>query len=142
MTTLATLLQQWATPVIRWQSVTWMVGIASTFAFLAVFWWALQRRREREAFYRYELTRRLLERSETKDEAIISWLRETEENDARRRRDGLLLTAWALLGIGGGALVAMHRKLFHDDAIGPWTFVGAAVALFVYLLVTRRRSAG
>jgi hypothetical protein len=140
--TFATLLQQWAPPLIRWQSVTGMVGIASTFAFLSVFWWSLQRRREREAFYRYELTRRLIEQPETKEGALVEWLRETEQSDARRRRDSLLLTAFALAGSGGGALVAMQRKLFHDDAIGPWTCVGAGIALFVYLLLTKAQGAG
>ena len=125
--------------MIDWSSLTTIVSIASTFGFLSVFWWALQRRREREAYYRHEGLRRLMERSDASSETIGLWMRDAEEREDRRRRDGLLLAALVFLGIGSGILVALHRHPFTDETIPGWGSLGTGIAMALFLLITRRR---
>jgi serine beta-lactamase-like protein LACTB len=84
--------------------------------------------------------RLLMERADASAEAIAAWLREAEDTDARRRRDGILLGAFALCGAGGGALIALHHKLFRDDAVPAWISFGIGAAMFLYLFFARKRS--
>jgi hypothetical protein len=124
---------------IDWPALTAIVSIAATFGFLSVFWWALQRRREREAYYRYEVLRRLIERTDTPSDVINTWMRDAEEMENRRRRDGLLLAALTFLGVGAGILIALHRHPFVDETIPGWGSLGTGIAMFLHLLITRTR---
>ncbi|HJQ38657.1 MAG TPA: hypothetical protein VKB93_16090 [Thermoanaerobaculia bacterium] len=125
--------------MINWASLTAIVSIASTFGFLSVFYWALQRRREREAYYRYEGLRRLMERSDAAPEMIGTMMRDADELENRRRRDGLLLAAFVFLGIGAGILIAVHRHPFASEGIPGWGSLGTGTAMFLHLLFTRKR---
>ncbi len=124
---------------IDWPNLTAIVSIASTFGFLSVFWWALQRRREREAYYRYESLRRLMERSDVTSDTIGTMMRDADELENRRRRDGLLLAAFTFAGVGAGILVAVHRHPFSDESIPGWGSLGTGIAMFLYLLFTLKR---
>lgn len=124
---------------IDWPNLTAIVSIASTFGFLSVFWWALQRRREREAYYRYETLRRLMERSDVAPDTIGTLIRDSEEMENRRRRDGLLLAAFTFSGVGIGILVALHREPFASEAIPGWGSLATGIAMFLHLLFTRKR---
>lgn len=128
-----------ALPHIQWPQLVAIVSIASTFGFLSIFWWALQRRREREAYYRHEVLRRLIEGADAPADTI-NWLRESEAIEARRRRESVLLGALALCGAGAGTLVAAHRNLFDGFAIPGWISLGTGLAMFVHVLVTRKRA--
>ncbi|HKV12816.1 MAG TPA: hypothetical protein VJ725_32025 [Thermoanaerobaculia bacterium] len=121
----------------RSAALIWVVGLASTFTFLSVFWWALQRRREREALYRHETARRLIERGET--ESALSWLRENEAEAEGRRRGGLGLTALLSMATGIGILLGMH-DLRGEVAIHGWVPLLAGAALLVHLFFTRRKA--
>ena len=109
--------------------------MASMFTFLSVFWWALQRRREREAYYRYELARQLAARAapETEQNAFLEWLRKQDEIEERRRRNGLMLGALVLIATGLGFLIAVDLR--KDEAIMGWVplFIGAAMLLHLGL---------
>ncbi|MFP5285415.1 MAG: hypothetical protein ACLGI9_06730 [Thermoanaerobaculia bacterium] len=120
----------------RWQALIWIVGIASTFTFLSVFWWALQRRREREALYRHETARRLIERGEA--ERAIVWLREDEATAETRRREGLKLSALVWIATGLGVLIGLE-KLQDDKAMLGWVPLLVGAALLLYSYFSRRR---
>lgn len=126
-------------PIIRWNAVLSMVITASVFTFLTVFWWALQRRRERESYYRYELARQMLERSDTPHPTIVEWVREVDAIEQKRRREGVLMTACIALLSGIGALIPVGT-VFHDESIPGMIAAGLGLALFIYLLITRRSS--
>ena len=121
----------------RWGALLWIVGTASTFTFLSVFWWALQRRREREALYRHETARRLIERGEA--EIALSWLREDEAAAEDRRRMGLRLSALVAIATGIGVLVGLP-DLQDEEAILGWVPLLIGVALLIHLLFTRRKT--
>jgi hypothetical protein len=121
----------------RWVALLWIVGTASTFTFLSVFWWALQRRREREALYRHETARRLIERGEA--ERAISWLREDEAAAEGRRREGLRLSALVWIATGTGVLLGLP-KLQKEEAILGWVPLLIGAALLVYLFFSRRKT--
>lgn len=123
----------------RASTLVWIVSMASMFTFLSVFWWALQRRREREAYYQYELTRLLLERSSGNDQQdrFLAWLEQQEEREERRRRHALMLTAAVLIATGLGFLVPLRDELFHEDAILGWISLFIGLAVVVHLVITR-----
>ena len=76
----------------RWQAVIWIVSIASTFTFLSVFWWALQRRRERESQLRYDLARRMMEVDDAAERAAgLAWLRAKKYEDHATPEDVFLV---------------------------------------------------
>ena len=125
----------------RPSALIWIVSMASMFTFLSVFWWALQRRREREAYYRYELARQLASRSEGNDRALfLAWLREQDALDERRRRDGLSITAFVLVGTGVGFLMAVD--IHEEDSIMGWVPLFIGVAIFLYLAASHARRRG
>ena len=113
-----------------------MMSIVSFSLAFSVVWWSTQRRREREAYYRYELSRLMLDRYADGPEKVMHWLRDQETADALRRREGLRLTAWIML-CGGFATLIGFRFALKDDALFGWVPIGIAVGLFVYLLVSR-----
>ena len=116
-----------------------MMSIVSFSLAFSVVWWSTQRRREREAYYRYELSRLMLDRYADGQEKVMNWLREQEAVDAQRRRDGLRLTAWIMLA-GGLATLVGFRFALDDNALFGWVPIGIAVGLFVYLLLSRPSS--
>jgi hypothetical protein len=122
----------------KWQALIWIVSMASMFAFLSVFWWALQRRRERESQLRYDHVRRLLERDGPEERrAALAWLEEQESAELIRRRQGLALTSLVLVAIGLGAFIAL-QQLHGDDTIPAWWSLLIGLALQLHLLLTRR----
>lgn len=115
----------------------WIVSMASMFTFLSVFWWALQRRREREAYYRYELARQLASRSEGADQHVfLEWLREQDAIDERKRREGLKIGALVLIATGLGFLAAVDLR--KDESIMGWVPLFIGIAMFVYLATSKR----
>ena len=120
-----------------WNALMPIVGMASTFTFLSIFWWALQRRREREAYYRYTLARQMLEQKTVPDTTVLDWVREMETAEQKRRRDGTLLGALVTFLAGGASLIPF--ALEREESIPSFLCVGVGLALFVYLIITRRR---
>lgn len=111
--------------------------MASMFTFLSVFWWALQRRREREAYYRYELARQLAARSEVSDpHGFLEWLREQDKSEDHKRREGLTLGAMVLIATGLGFIVAVGPR--GDESIMAWVPLFIGLAMFLYLSMTGR----
>ncbi len=92
-------------------TVLFLIPIAGTIslaAFLAVIGWARERRREREALYRHETARRLVDQGKMSNEELVAFLREEVERPARARRDGLRLAGVLLAALGLGMLIAMR----------------------------------
>jgi hypothetical protein len=90
------------------------VAIVSTFTFIAVAVWADSRRKEREAFYRHETYRKMLEQPGTSVDDVMRLMQQlvTDEENRRLRKDRE--------GMKVGGLVT--------------TAVGVALGIFLYAI--------
>jgi hypothetical protein len=124
----------------KWQALIWIVSMASTFTFLSVFWWALQRRRERESQLRYDLARRMMDAESGEERAAaLGWLSQQEAAEQARRRQGLGLTALVTLAVGAGSMIAL-RQVQGEDTVLSWASLLIGAAILLHLLITRRRT--
>jgi hypothetical protein len=125
----------------RWQILIPVASIISTCLAFSVAWWSSQRRKERESYYRFELSRLMLERYADGHERVMAWLGKQEVSDAHRRRDAIRLSAWVLILAGVGALIALRANTSEDSLFG-WVPIGIGIGEFVYLLVTQQKVDG
>lgn len=124
-------------------AVVLMLPIAFTVslaAFLAVVGWAKERRREREALYRHETARRLIEQGQMNHEQFAAFVREEAEAPLRWRREGLKLAGLVLAATGVGLLVGLGAV---DDVpvrgIG-WMPLAVGLVLFLYATLLAPRA--
>ena len=123
----------------RLQFLIPVASIISSCLTLSIVWWAWQRRKEREAYYRYELSRLMLERLEHAPERFSAWLQEQEAGDDRRRRETLRLTAWVLV-LGGAAALIGVGFTSSDESLFGWVPIGVGAGITSYLVASRKRA--
>jgi hypothetical protein len=118
-----------------------MLAIAATalFALISVAAWVNARRREREAYYRSETIRKLVESQA--GASAIEFLREEQKNHERRRQEQLKLGGLVLLATGLG-LIAMFvllvpRKPVYAIGLVP-LFIGIAQLAYVWLVAPKQ----
>lgn len=108
-----------------------VAALSAALVFLTVSIWLIQRRRERELHYRYELARQLAERGESA-EGVLRMLGTDPEMRWRARHRGLLLAGVVSAALGLGMFIGLRSLVGSDiSRIGfvP-LFVGIAVVLF------------
>jgi hypothetical protein len=118
-----------------------IVLFLTLFSFLSVAVWAGSRRREREAFYRSEERKKMIEQSGAGASALLELVREEEEIAQRRRGEGLKLGGLVVTaaGIGTIAMLAVVSS-FEPESKGVAVvgviplLVGVAMLVYVYLL--------
>ena len=122
--------------------VMFFLSVASValFSFIAVAVWADTTRREREAFYRSEVIKKLAESQGAGAEAALAYLRESEQKTAVRRREGMKLAGLVNIAAGVG-LTAFLSAVFKGNQVGiigviP-LLVGIALLLYVYLFAPK-----
>jgi len=113
------------------------VAAVALFSFVAVASWADARRREREAYYKSEITRKIIEMQGTGAGSALELLREQEKLDARRRSEGIKLGGLVTTSAGIGVLIFL-RVLVRDEPVYlsgliPM-LVGIALLVYVYAL--------
>jgi Flp pilus assembly protein TadB len=116
-----------------------IVTMIAVFAFVSVAVWTDNRRKEREAFYRSELLRKLAEVTPEQAQQLREGMREDEANQQRRLREGLKLAGVivTLVGLGIGAMLAVLGS-GHAWAAGLVPFaVGVALLVYAFLLAPR-----
>lgn len=115
---------------------------ACLFSYLAVWVWMKHRRLEREAFYRSETLKKIAESQGGGGNSAIEFLRESEKNAVRRRREGQKLGGMisVALGIAIFLFVLGNRS---GGSLNIYTlgliplFIGLAVLGYVYLLAAK-----
>lgn len=115
------------------------VIMIAIFTFVTVSAWAEQRRREREAFYRSEVLKKLAESTGDQARQVIEMIREQERNEERKRREGGRLAGVIVTGVGLG-LIAMFALLAPGGVWGIGLIpllVGLALLLYNYVLGPR-----
>lgn len=108
------------------------------FCWLTVVGWAKNRRMEREAYYRYETERRLLDKGAAGATQILRLRQEEERARWLKRRESLKLGGVLLATLGAGILVGLQfvdtGDLSLSGAGGIPLIIGAALLLYAYVL--------
>ena len=118
-----------------------LAGMLAFFVFVIVYMWIRQKRKERESYYRFELSKHLVDKG-MNEEALLN-LSETEKKGRwADRREGLKLSGLILLGIGVGILVGLR----FIDGVDVWMVgfipAGIGAGLLIYGLFLAPRDDG
>lgn len=118
-----------------------IVGSVVLFAFLSVVGWALQKRKEREAFYRYDVLKKLVEQGGAGGQQAMEMIRTEAQMQERRRREAQILGGLIAAVIGGSTMILLYILV---PGISVWTAglipfaVGAVIVLFALLMPRMR----
>jgi hypothetical protein len=85
-----------------------IVAIIAVFTFVAIASWADARRREREAYYRHETYKKLIEQPGGSSQAVLDLLRQEEDQAMRRRIEGLRLGGLITTAVGLGVSIFLY----------------------------------
>ncbi len=108
-----------------------VISAIGLFVFLTFWTITHQRRREREAYYRYELGRKAVEKGYVTEEKLLELLQNERKNLWLGRREGARLAGLILLALGIGLMIALGNIDSHLVGLGALPmFLG--VALLVY----------
>ena len=115
------------------------VGAVSLFSMVAATSWSAERRKEREAYYRFEMLKKLADQQASNAPIVLEVLREQERARERRQRQGLLLGGPVSMAVGIG-LMLFFRAVASEPVwlIGMIPFL-VGVVLLIYGLATGRR---
>ena len=113
------------------------------FAWTTVLGWSIQRRKEREAHYRHETEKQLIDQGQVSVEQLIRLRGQDERSSRLRRREGLKLGGLLTAGAGIGILVALQLIDTGEFELGALGWVplgiGAALLLYAYVLYPKPR---
>jgi hypothetical protein len=118
-----------------------MVGTIATFGFFAVASWVDARRREREAFYRSEVLKKLAEAGPDGSSAALEMFREQQRAAVKNRLESQRLSGLILAAVGLGLMPLLKGVASHESA---WlsglipTLVGAVLLVYSYGLAPRQ----
>jgi hypothetical protein len=110
-----------------------VVGSIALFSFLAVASWSDARRKEREAYYRTEALKKIVESPGEGARAAVELIREQDRRAALGRRNGQKLGGLITFAVGLGLMLFLHAVNREE----PVYWVGAiplliGLALLVY----------
>jgi len=107
------------------------------FCWMTVVGWAIQRRKEREAYYRHETEKRLVDKGEFSAEQFLILRNEEERVRWLRRREGLKLGGLITAAAGIGIVVALRFIDTGELSISAmgWIPLGIGVVLLLYTYV-------
>ena len=122
--------------------VLFLAGFAylAFFSWLTISGWARQRRKEREAFYRHEVEKKIIEGGGVTADQLRGLRADEDHRKWNQRREGLKLAGLITLAIGFSVMVALWflnegKPVFHVGWI-PIT-VGGVMLLYVYLIYSK-----
>jgi hypothetical protein len=128
-------------PVAIFAFLLGMVGAIALFGFFAVASWASARRREREAFYRSEVLKKLADAGPDGASAALEMFREQRQATIRNRLEIQRLGGLILAAVGLGLMpllkgVATHKAAWLSGLIPA--LIGAALLIYSYFLAPRQ----
>ena len=117
------------------------VGAVSLFSFITMASWLDTRRKEREAYYKFEAMRRIAEMPGENAAQVIGMMREEELRKQHRQREGVKMGGLINVGGGIGLCIFLYSLLGPHS---PWlcgaipALVGVAMLVYVYTLSPER----
>lgn len=116
-----------------------VAGVIAIGAFLSVVGFARERRKEREALYRHETARALVEKGRMDVEQFQAFVRDETLRPHRARLESVKLAGLVLALAGVGLLVGM-RNVDELPARGiGWLPTGIGLGALIYAYVLARR---
>jgi hypothetical protein len=114
------------------------VGAIAVFSFVTIAAWSGTRLKEREAYYRSDMLKKLAETNG--GEAVVELIREEERNENRKHRESLKLGGLVTSSIGLGLMVFLWTidpgKQAYTVGLIP-LFIGAALLCYAYVLAPK-----
>jgi Domain of unknown function (DUF6249) len=114
------------------------IGAIALFAvFLPLVTFMENRRKEREAFYKAEMMRRLSESSGEGAKTALELIRTESRQERQRKREGMKAGGLINIGVGLGLLIFLHSLMGNNS---PWLvglipgFIGVAMLVYVFFL--------
>ena len=116
------------------------VTMVSVFTFIAVAAWSDNRRKEREAYYKSEMVKKMTESQGPGGGSALELLREEEKIAVRRRLEGQKLGGLITSAVGIGLMIFLKAidpgdQTFLVGAIP--LLVGVVLLLYAYLVAPR-----
>jgi hypothetical protein len=90
--------------------------MVSVFSFISINAFVDQRRRERDAFYRNELFKKLAESPADQAQRVLDIMREKDLATERRQREGMKLGGLVVTAVGLGLMAMLKLMAPHDMA--------------------------
>ena len=109
--------------------------MVSVFSFISINAFVDQRRRERDAFYRNELFKKLAESPADQAQRVLDIMREKDLATERRQREGMKLGGLVVTAVGLGLMAMLKLMAPHDMA---WPVGLIPLLIGVVLLVHTR----
>lgn len=113
------------------------VATIAVFSFISVTVWSQNRRREREAFYRHEVLKRLTEMKSEGAEQVLRVMREEERRNGRILIEGLKIGGLACMAAGAGIVTLLWGAERARMAGVIPLFVGVALLIYVFVLAPK-----
>jgi hypothetical protein len=119
-----------------------IVAIICVFTFVSIAAWADARRKEREAYYKSEIFKRVAETQGAGGSAALEYLREEDRITTRRAREGQKLGGLISMAVGAGLMLFLWGVTGRDDKgvylVGAIPFfAGIALSAYAYLLAPK-----
>lgn len=89
------------------------VGAVALFTMIAVSSWAEARRKEREAYYRNDMLKKVAEAQGAGAESALQILREEARLGAIEKRQGLRIGGLVMLAVGVGVTIFLRALIHH-----------------------------
>jgi len=87
------------------------IGTVALFTFISIASWSNARRREREAFYKTEMLKKLTESEGPGTASVLEVLREQQRNADLNRRHGLRIGGLVTFAVGAGLMIFLRALL-------------------------------
>ena len=116
------------------------VAAVAVFSFISIVIWTDSRRKEREAFYKSETTKKFIEVQGNGGRSVVEYLREEDRMAMRRKQEGMRLGGLIVTAVGVGLIVFL-RAIIHEVPVYlvgliP-LLVGVVLLAYSYLLAPR-----